>query len=306
MSSKFQLTSLRETGPRRLLVVIQSVLQAFPNFNRVGIVCHKKHVPILKGTARQSPVLDEVMQRRISKIDYFHGGESRGSNRWTDECDFLIVLGTPRVPPAAVRTHLLRIGKHDAAALETDGQRWGRQTWVGKTETGQTLTASGLAYANPDWAASHRALVHAELIQSVGRGRAVCEKGIPVVVLTNEDMGLPILQLKIGAGRVNDSDLRVISAIRELSALSATGVGQPQDDELIAVSPKYILEKHAIARPASVQPVKSAAIAKRTGLSIFSTINVLNRLLARNQVVKHGKRGGWSLSVTGPHEGPPP
>ncbi len=40
----------------------------------------------------------------------------------------------------------------------------------------------------PSIHAVHQSVVSPELIQSVGRGRAICEHGIPVVVVTTEDL----------------------------------------------------------------------------------------------------------------------
>ncbi|MGA2256360.1 MAG: hypothetical protein ABSG53_17055 [Thermoguttaceae bacterium] len=280
----------QSTSARRLLVIFQTVLHAFPDFSRIGVVCHRRHVSILNGAAKRGPVLDQSLRARIAKIEYFRGGENRASNHWTEECDLLIVAGTPRVPPSVVRTHLLRTGKHDAAALKADEQ-WTVQSWTGQTEDGQPCEVESPGYSNLEWGAAHHALVHAELLQTVGRGRAICENGIPVVVLSNEPFAkFPILDLKIDGGRANDSDFRVISALRELSTDSPTGEEAENDQKLSTGFPIYILGK-------TVLSFSSSAVAKKAGLPRQTTIDSLNRLLARNLVVKHGKRGGWSLPV---------
>jgi len=284
----------QSTGARRLLVVVQAVLQAFPDFSRIGIVCHRCHVPILRGTAKDPPVLNESARQRISKIEYFRGGENRASNHWTEQCDFLIVIGTPRVPPSVVRTHLMRIGQHAAAALDNEGQQWGPLAWHGKTEDGRPCLVPSVGYANPEWAAAHHALVQAELMQTVGRGRAICENGIPVVVLTNENLEFPILELQIDAGWVNNSDNLVLSAVRELSTLSPTGEQVSNTPELSTLSPIYIVGESVV----SSNRVPTTAIAEKTGFCYSTTKKILNRLFARNCVIKHGQRGGWTLLLT--------
>jgi len=289
----------QSTGARRLLVVFQAVMQAFPKFNRIGVVCHRRHTAIINGTAKHGPVLDESQRRRISKVEYFRGGENRASNHWTEECDFLIVAGTPRVPPSVVRTHLLRIGRHEAAALDIDAQGWTRQTWTGTTEAGQPCNVTAPGYANIDWVSAHHALVHAELMQTVGRGRAICENGIPVAVLTNENLGFPILELEIDAGIANDSDFQVLSALRELNDISPTGFDGGEKQELNDILPIYIIAGTSFSSCTFGSPIPSSAIAEKVGICPRTTIRILNRLLARKLVVKHGERGGWSLPLVG-------
>ncbi len=279
------------TGARRLLAVVQTVLQAFPDFSRIGIVCHRRHETILRGTAKHGPVLDESARQRISKIEYFRGGQNRASNHWTAECDFLIVLGTPRVPTSVVSTHLMRIGQHAAATLDTDCQQWEPQTWQGTTEDGRPCLVESVGYANPEWAAAHHALVQAELKQTVGRGRAICENGIPVVVLTNENLEFPILELETPSGRTYDSEKIVLSAIRELSVISPTGEASQEGTGLSVNSPIYIIAEMTL----SSRPVSSSEIAEKTKMPVRKVIRILNSLHTRNFVVRHGQRGGWSL-----------
>jgi hypothetical protein len=274
------------TGARRVVAVLQAVMQSFSEFRRIGIVCHRKHVPILRGTAKHGLVLDDPCRQRITKLEYFRGGENRASNHWIDECDFLIVAGTPRVPPAVVRTHLLRIDKSQAAGLECGQQGWDTQLWIGTTEDGKPCEVEGRGYANPDWGSAYRALVHAELMQTVGRGRAICENGIPVVVLTNEDLGFPIFKMKTDPGKTYDFDFRVLSAIRELNDKNATGELNDKNANIYIANLSF--------------SVSSSAIAKKAGISLRSTIRILNRLLSRKLVVKHGKRGGWSAAAPMP------
>jgi hypothetical protein len=123
-------------------------------------------------------------------------------------------------------------------------------------------------------------------MQTVGRGRAICENGIPVVVLTNEDLGFPIFKMKTDPGKTYDFDFRVLSAIRELNDKNATGELNDKNANIYIANLSF--------------SVSSSAIAKKAGISLRSTIRILNRLLSRKLVVKHGKRGGWSAAAPMP------
>jgi hypothetical protein len=87
-------------------------------------------VPTIMGTARKGPALPESIRQRIVKIEHHRSGLRRGSNSWLDDCDAILVVGTPRVPPAVIRTRLIQHGLTAAAAR--DGE-WGRDYWSGVT-----------------------------------------------------------------------------------------------------------------------------------------------------------------------------
>jgi len=178
----------KSTAPGQVARILQGVLAAHADAQQVGILIDKKHVPVIKGTSKRA-VLDEVTRSRIARVEYYRSGLGRGSNHWTEDCDLLIVAGTPRVPPSVVKTRLIQAGNTAAAAR--DGE-WGFDYWSGVDTSGQRNTVRTLGYADHDWSRAHQAVVRAELLQAVGRARSVCEHGIPVVVVTTEEMGLPL------------------------------------------------------------------------------------------------------------------
>jgi hypothetical protein len=130
------------------------------------------------------------------------------------------------VPPSVIKTRLIQAG--NAAAAARDGE-WDRDYWRGIDTEGRLHTVRTLGYRDHDWHAAHQAVVKAELVQAVGRARSICEHGIPVVVLTDEELGLPLRIL--AAPQPNKTadpvDMMVLRAMRELSdkILLSSGAG---------------------------------------------------------------------------------
>jgi hypothetical protein len=158
--------------------LLRGVLACHKDARRVGVILHKPHRHV---KAR----LGEPWRSRIERLSYFGSGEERSSNQWLD-CDLLVVLGTPRVNPGSIRRGLIQLGRLEAAAA--DGG-WGEREWTGRTSEGKQMTVRGRGYRNDDWALVHRLLVRGALLQAIGRGRAVTDQGVPVVVLSNEELG---------------------------------------------------------------------------------------------------------------------
>jgi hypothetical protein len=149
---------------------------------RVGLLTHKKLAAALP------KLLGEPYRDRLSMVAHFGSGLSRGSNQWTGGCDILIVMGTPRVPPDAIRLHLYRLGKSRAAGRTREGAGWGIDYWSGVTESGRRVTVRTPHYKDHDWHGAYRSLVRSELVQAVGRGRGILPEGIPVLVVTTENL----------------------------------------------------------------------------------------------------------------------
>ncbi len=275
----------QSTAAGTVVKLLRGFLAAFPNPQRIGIICHRSHVATIRGTARKGAVLDEAFRSRIAKVAYFHGGESCGSNQWLDECDMIIVLGTPRVPPSVVKSRLIQTGR--AAASARDGE-WEPDYWSGVTTTGKRRTIRTLAYRDHDWHAAHRSIVRSELIQAVGRGRGICPNGVPVVVLSNEPLGFPLLDCDIEP--LSETAISVLRALRHLSAQNPTGVCGKQPAELSAQNPIYIIGNCAVS---------SLEVAGAVGLKERRVQYVLAELLQRGLVERIGKRGGWRLTSAG-------
>lgn len=193
---------------------------------RIGIIGHKPHIEAL--LRKRLPLLDDATRARITKAAHFGEGPERASNDWHDNCDLIVVLGTPRVPPAAVVNELIRQGKMDAA--RRDG-RWESYRWEAKNTAGQVVQIEGSRYADEDWHAAHRGLVYATIVQAVGRGRGNLTNGVPVVLFSNEQTGFTVMD----AGQMPKISREAVEAIRKLgdgisTAAVATelGVGERQ------------------------------------------------------------------------------
>jgi hypothetical protein len=278
----------KSTAPSTVIKLIRGVLAAFPTAMRIGVICHHQHLPTIIGTAKNSEHrLDAPLRQRIVKTEYFRSGEGRGSNKWTEECDLLVVVGTPRVPPPAIKLRLIQWGMILAASR--DG-RWEADYWSGTTTSGRRITVCTSAYRDHDWYAAHRSLVRAELIQAIGRGRSICENGIPVVVLSNEPLGLPILEIDVQP--VSDTAVQVMQTIRRLSEQN------PKGESPLARQPTY-RNKTLNSITLESCSVSSTQVAETLGITDRQVRHLLNDLLPRGLVDRIGQRGGWRLTAKG-------
>ena len=287
----------QSTSAGAIVDLFRGFFNAFPNVKRLGVICHRCHVSTIKGTANKGPVLDKEFLQRIAKIEHYRGGESRGSNNWLDECDMILVFGTPRVPPPAIKTRLIQTGRV-AAASRDPKEEWQRDYWSGVTTIGKRRTVRTSAYRDHDWHSVHRAIVHAELLQAVGRGRGICENGIPVVVMSNEHLGLPLLEINVEP--ISDKAVQVLKAIKQACAqipkgelpdeTPPEGTQQAPPSHVHNSLNKYYLEKCALSS-------FNAAVA--AGLRIRRAQYILNDLCRRGLVERVGQRGGWILSDSG-------
>lgn len=248
------------TSPNVIRGLVRGLLARHPQAERVGVVTHQHHLGALEE-------LEPFWSDRIVRKEYFRSGKDRASNSWLD-CDLILVLGTPRVPPAAVRYWLVRTGRIEAAA--TDGG-WGIRTWEGKTTDGALIRVDGYGYAESHWRRMNNLLVKASLLQAVGRGRGITEQGVPVVVVSNENLRLPISATPVP--EIKDPEARTFSAFLELTAKNAKYdlVG-----EIAVTAPE--LARH-------LGDLKERQV--RNHLADLTTLGLL---------AKKGARGGWVLA----------
>ncbi|PHQ35167.1 hypothetical protein CEE69_12210 [Rhodopirellula bahusiensis] len=268
------------TSPKNVAAIVTGMLESLP-YQRIGVICHREHISAVKEVAG------------VIQASHFRGGESRGSNEWLSECDCMLVLGTPRVPPHVIRDRLLKLGLPAAMAKSDEEVRWGKDYWSGRTTRGNRITVTTLAYRDHDWHRAHCQIVRSEILQSAGRGRSVTETGIPVVVLTTEDMGLPILESKFSPLTESQREIleslkfhllrkQVSSVVRgeTLSEPSPTGASSEQTPTI------YIVGNGSVS---------SSTIASAVGSSDRYVRKVLKELSERNFVKRIGQRGGWTL-----------
>ena len=260
----------QSTSKKTVLNLLRGLLYLLPRYERIGLIAHRYHLALV-------PLLDEPLRNRIRKTSYFRSGDTRGSNDWHRTCDLLIALGTPRVPVAAVRRRLLQQGEREAAVL-ADGD-WQSRVWTGFTPTRERCEIMTKQYANDKWRQACEMIVLAELQQCIGRGRGVLEAGIPVVVLSNEPLGLPLATTDVSP--VNEAESKILGYLN-----AATG------SEKWGETLNNILEFHPTFSPRE--------IAAATKLSKPYVNDRLKSLRSRG-LVEHGSNPrGWSLPRTPP------
>lgn len=181
----------RGTEVSKAASILRGILYDLP-YRRVGVITHKN----LCDDGLQDELGPEY-DSRVVMLSYFHGGRARGSNEWTKKCDVLIVLGTPRVPPHAIRKCLIVLGNKGAARLDEDQARWKLDYWSGVTESGKRKTVRTSHYRDHDWHDAYRAIVVSELKQALGRARGILPEGIPAFVVTREETGETIADRSI-------------------------------------------------------------------------------------------------------------
>jgi hypothetical protein len=172
----------KRTEAATALPLLRAVLHDHPQYKRVGLITHMNKAKELQ------KLLEEPYKGRLAHVSHFHSGLSRGSNVWIEECDCLVVLGTPRVGDQAVRQRLIRLGKRHAASRTRKEAGWEMDWWSAVTVSGRRLTVKSKHHTDHDWHAAYCHLVRSELIQAVGRGRGILPEGIPVIVVTTENL----------------------------------------------------------------------------------------------------------------------
>jgi len=258
----------RATAPKTVAAWLRGILAAHPEATRIGVIGHRPHIKQLMG--KKSDLLDESTKSRICRHAYFGEGIDRASNGWLD-CDLLIILGSPRIGDVGIRQRLIRAGQIEGARRNGD---WGDLAWEGRTESGQTVTIQGRGYRDPDWAVAARDEVIAGLIQAAGRGRPVLADGVPVIVVTTENLAIPI---------ADSAEIRKISG---------------------AVANVSKTLNSLIKRLPYIETVTTTAVAVKIGKSVQYTGHLLAEAAAAGLVERlPGRFAGWTVpGEVGPGE----
>ena len=243
----------RRTSIRKAADILRGLLHDLP-YRRVGVVTHKTLC-----TAGLREAVAGEYANRIAMLEHFGGGRSRGSNAWTASCDALIILGTPRVSPSAIREELIRLGCVTAAGITEEQAGWGHDYWSGITESGRRTTVRTLHYMDHDWHGAYVGLVVAELKQVIGRGRTILEQGIPTYLVTTEELGATLV----------DGLFAPLTAV-QIAVLSAL-----YDDR------------------GNPRVQSSSQVARAVGCSRQHAYTVLTHLESARRVERVGIRGGW-------------
>jgi hypothetical protein len=274
----------QESTAKKAVGLLRGVVLAHPKGTRFGVICHNNHLDAITEFANQNP-------GTLVKFDYFRSGRDRASNDWT-QCDVLVVLGTPRVPPNAIREEVVRLGHVDAA---NGNGHWAQRRWIGETVDGGEIVIEGGGYLDPHWKLAYLNRVVALLMQAIGRSRFLLDKGVPLtLVFSNEPLQLPLLN-PIGWNGVEDNSHRVFEALKRLAA-GPQGLGN------VSAMPL----KDSFSSSADTAPPQGPAASRKDGwgvstkeISVAAGIpertvrDVLGKLADRGLVSRIGDRKGW-------------
>jgi hypothetical protein len=258
----------RGRQPARVAAILRGILYDLPpHLARIGLLTH---LPLIDKSLADEWLGDPYRQR-LALVHHFGGGLSRGSNRWHKECDALIVLGTPRVGPEAVHRKLIQLGNRRAMRLTVEEAGWGPDWWGGETITGRRVSVRTPHYRDHDWHAAYQSIVRSELVQAIGRGRGILPDGIPVYVVSRENLAPP---------EEEDGRYGLPLADHPFAPLTA---GQ------VAVLGTLVNERgRKVLR-------QTSDIARRLSLSYRTVGLTLAELEKANRVERVGERGGWLI-----------
>jgi hypothetical protein len=251
-------------GPKAVAPTVRGLLYDLPHYRRVGLLTHQH---LAKAFWDNPDLLGDACQRRLALLDYFGSGLSRGSNEWIQQCDVLLVLGTPRVGVNAIRQHLFRIGKRRAAVRRREEIGWGWDYWSGVTQAGKRVTVRTPHYTDHDWHAAYQSVVRGELLQSIGRARAILPEGIPCYVVTTENLA----PVEDGIDARNGFPLAEAGAFAPLTEVQARVLGAMRRDG----------RRHVCTAP---------QIGTALGLRGERVRRVLNELVRAGRVRRAGKK----------------
>jgi hypothetical protein len=186
------------------------------------------------------------------------------------------VLGTPRIPPAGIRARLIRAGEGSAAAA--DGN-WGEIRWQGRTAAGQTVEVEGRGYRDANWRSATEGQTVASLLQAVGRGRSCLAEGVPVVVVTTENLGVVLVE--------TEAVPVVTRVVREAAEAVSHCSGFPKRESLA----KPEQPPGGVQCPAGVS---TTAVANVLGKSVNRTSELLGKAEKARLIFRSAyHRGGW-------------
>jgi hypothetical protein len=187
------------TSPQIVANILCGIARAHADKPRVGVILHKTHRDKLllgdddgraKRRRKRPLVFPGVIRDRIVWHTHFNSGLDRGSNDMHTRVDLAVVVGTFRPPPHEVRRRLVEMG---LLAEAHAGDEWGVIERHARQPNGEPVIYTGLGYASEAWTRAAESLTRAAARQAVGRARANTPGGVPVVAVTTEATGLPVL-----------------------------------------------------------------------------------------------------------------
>jgi hypothetical protein len=277
----------RRTSKAKSLSVIRGILAKHPDAKNVGIITHRTIIPYLKH-------IGEPFASRIKMSTHFGSGQDRASNDWYTQCDLIVVLGTPRVPPIAIQQRLVQFGDFAAAGENPD---WGDVFWRGQTPSGREKIVTSRGHRHPVWSRAHRSLVRAAIIQAAGRGRPLLDAGCPVAIVSTEECGFPIADETIV--ELSESETKTLTILKDLSLEKLTPEKLTLENTYSIYKEKQALTFGMTVFQALTIPISTNDISHGVGLSEQRSRAVLAGLESRKLVSRVGDRGGWLLTDVG-------
>lgn len=254
----------QRTTAKSVAAMLLAIVDVHKDHSRFGLITHQKHVKALfteKGSSRDE--LDDETRALFHKVVYFGQGPDRADNSWYQDCDFLIVLGTPRPNPSDTMTRLIVMGDLESAT-DPDRGSWAERNWTGATADDERFMVPAKGYDHPAWRQAYEDITHASLIQASGRTRSILEDGIPGLVCTNENLGKHLHlvdhgQYQMVTRAVSDAALAV-SHCEPTPIVNITIGGRTQRE---GASTSQIADRLGIQPPGASKLLKRAAAAGR-------------------------------------------
>jgi hypothetical protein len=279
---------------------LRGIIHDLPQYPRVGLITHSTHHRKIR------EALGEPYSSRITLESYYGDGLSRGSNEWIDKCDVLILLGPPRPGSSSIRQHLLRLGHVRAANITEEQAEWHRATWTGTTESGMTVEIETPRYRNEDWHRAYCAITRTQIKQAIGRGRGILPNGIPVYIVTTEDIdGLGwghVAGDEAQTGRAPITDDPFLPLRNEhaevLAVLAGTTSKAPlKTGEVCAAlyGEKSIVAQWSLDRVRGGRPKDRPKANGFTSDRYYKTNRMLTALLKQGRVRRKHKGRGWYI-----------
>jgi len=167
--------------------LLKRLLTQYCQGERVGLITHREFLP-------DTLDLTDDERSQIVMSSYFGAGDVIGSNNWYVACDKLVILGTPRPAPRDVKSRAIQVAQSDSCHVRK-AMSFGPYTWKGETADGRKAKIVALGYKDEGWKLTAQEFVQGQLNQAAGRGRGFLKDGIPVILVTTEPMGCPLLEL---------------------------------------------------------------------------------------------------------------
>jgi hypothetical protein len=197
-------------------------VEAIANWNTGRRAIGADTLPQRMEAARAIAARVEAIRARLARdehgnafVEHLRGTKSRGSNKFIDNTDGVLVVGHTRCNPGKIVAHLLATGRGQAVADCPTGD-WVTRGVEGELPTtdGGTRTVRWSGYKHPEWAEAARFVNRADLEQTLDRARTRLDTGKPVLVVAAEPCGLPLAE---PPARLPAGVARVVDAVRTLT-----------------------------------------------------------------------------------------